>query len=271
MLEESQIILKLSLAKADTDNMGIDFKKGWRRRTREYLAAAFGGKCTICGYDRCLAALDYHHVEPKDKQLSTAMRNGYAWKRIVQEARKCTILCCRCHRELHAGVIELPKVCAQFHEDYIDLPVLRQREFDECPVCGAEKYIKQKHCSRECSRISQQKFEIDRDVLSRLINEKPYEEIGQIYNVSGNAVKKRCRLLGIPLQKRRGYWSRKRKKVLDVTKEQLSDLLRDHSVTAIAKIFHTTTEVVKRHINHFQLEVPPINWHRRAAKIRWRV
>ncbi len=96
----------------------MDVKKYWRKKAREYLSIAFGGKCTICGYDKTIAALDYHHINPDEKDfvLSKAMRNGSAWSKIVAEARKCTIVCCRCHREIHAGVTQLSDNCAKFNE-----------------------------------------------------------------------------------------------------------------------------------------------------------
>src|ERR1035441_10809210 len=36
-----------------------------------------GGKCSICGYDRCLYALDFHHLDPdkKDKAVCHLLRS----------------------------------------------------------------------------------------------------------------------------------------------------------------------------------------------------
>lgn len=188
-----------------------DFKKTWRKKSREYLAIAFGGKCTICGYDKTIAALDYHHLDPEDKDelLSIAMRDGYAWHKIVEEARKCTILCCRCHREVHAGVTQVPENCVRFNEEYSEIIKLKQKEFDSCLVCGKEKNKRYKYCSSKCSQIDSRKFNIERSELESLINEKPYEVIGKMYGVTGSAVKKRCKSLGIKTENRRGYWSRR--------------------------------------------------------------
>lgn len=184
-------------------------KSNWRKKARSYLAVAFGGKCTICGYDKTIAALDYHHVNPKEKDsmLSMAMRNGYAWSKIVEEARKCTIVCCRCHREIHAGVTELPKNYAKFNEEYVDVIKLKTKEFDKC-VCGEEKPKKQQHCSIACSRKQARKFDITKEELEGLVAEKPYTEIAKIYGVSDKAIVKRCKALGIPTPNRRGYWTK---------------------------------------------------------------
>src|SRR3954469_21491921 len=87
-----------------------DWKKLWREKSKKYLWIAFGGKCTICGYDKEITAFDYHHIDPsiKTKEISIIIRDGCGWDRIVAEARKCTILCCRCHREVHSGITKLP-------------------------------------------------------------------------------------------------------------------------------------------------------------------
>lgn len=183
--------------------MKPDRKKRWRQRVREYLAAAFGNKCAICGYDACRAAFDYHHVEDKDQALSVAMRNGYAWAKIVREARKCVLLCCRCHRELHAGVAALPANYPRFNEDYADVMTLRQREFDACPVCGVEKPKKQQYCSRMCHNGEQKRFDPSREELEQLVASNTYTAVGRLFGVSDNAIKKRCRQLGIKLLPRR--------------------------------------------------------------------
>ena len=186
-----------------------DRKKSWRNKAREYLAIAFGGKCTVCGYDKLISALDYHHLDPKNKDdhISKGMRNGYAWSRIVEEARKCTLICCRCHRELHAGLISLPENYVKFNEEYADIIRLKQIEYDNCPVCNNEKRKRMGHCSLKCAAkqrsFSQRRFHVSVEDLTKQINEKSFEEIGRSFGVSGNAIKKRCKRLGIYLPKRK--------------------------------------------------------------------
>ncbi len=70
-----------------------------RQRAVEYK----GGKCEICGYDRCLNALEFHHTETylKDFNISSRMTS---WEAIVEELKKCTLLCANHHREVHDGL-----------------------------------------------------------------------------------------------------------------------------------------------------------------------
>jgi len=245
-----------------------DKKKEWRKKTREYLAVAFGGACTICGYNKTIAALDYHHLDPtqKDKMLCVAMRNGYAWSRIVEEARKCTIVCSRCHREIHAGVTELPENYARFNEKYADVIKLKTCEFDACPICGTEKNKRQKFCSAGCASDSQKRFEVSKEELEALVAEKTYKEIGEMFGVSDKAIVKRCKSYGITLVKRRGLWMKLNEKTLSVSKECLASMLETKSINALAEEFGVTHKVVKRVVSNYGLEIPKINWHKISAQ-----
>lgn len=69
----------------------------------EYL----GGKCIVCGYDRCIKALDFHHRDPEKKGFTLGNSYNMSWERIRRELDKCVLICCRCHREEHAGLISL--------------------------------------------------------------------------------------------------------------------------------------------------------------------
>ena len=63
----------------------------------EYL----GGKCEICGYDKNISALDFHHKNPEEKEISVSLLYQYSWERMKEELDKCQLLCANCHRELH--------------------------------------------------------------------------------------------------------------------------------------------------------------------------
>ena len=59
--------------------------------------------CAICGYDKCSAALDFHHVNPGNKKFSLNLTNiKYKTdKELTKEVAKCVLLCANCHREIH--------------------------------------------------------------------------------------------------------------------------------------------------------------------------
>lgn len=68
-----------------------------------------GKKCIVCGYDKCIYSLDFHHVIPKNKTINIAFihrkndPNIDVIERTMKEAKKCVTLCKNCHNELHQG------------------------------------------------------------------------------------------------------------------------------------------------------------------------
>jgi len=75
-----------------------------------------GGKCHLCGYDRCTSALEFHHVDRSMKEFSFSGNHSVSWKRMKAELDKCICVCCLCHREIHAGLIREETILAAGHE-----------------------------------------------------------------------------------------------------------------------------------------------------------
>lgn len=75
-------------------------------RQRKYKQQALdykGGKCKICGYNKCQGALEFHHRDPsqKDLELSKFSRTPLS-EDGKKELDKCDLLCANCHREAHS-------------------------------------------------------------------------------------------------------------------------------------------------------------------------
>ena len=74
-----------------------------RKHKRKLKAIALlGGKCQECGYNKCVAALDFHHVGMKTEMMSNIW--SYKWETILLELKECKLLCANCHREEHYAV-----------------------------------------------------------------------------------------------------------------------------------------------------------------------
>ena len=76
-----------------------------KERYRKYKIKAVeykGGKCCRCGYNKCVASLEFHHVDPdkKEAQVSKFFAMN-SWNKIKTELDKCVLLCANCHNELH--------------------------------------------------------------------------------------------------------------------------------------------------------------------------
>ena len=81
----------------------------WRRRARLKLVAEAGGACVLCGYDRYIGALHFHHVDPSQKEFAVSGR-GFtrSIQKMREEAAKCVLLCSNCHAEVEAKIATLP-------------------------------------------------------------------------------------------------------------------------------------------------------------------
>ena len=62
----------------------------------------------MCGYDRCVGALEFHHLVPAEKSFSLSHRGvARSIAKARAEANKCALLCANCHAEVEAGLIVL--------------------------------------------------------------------------------------------------------------------------------------------------------------------
>jgi len=76
-----------------------------RREVKRILVEEAGGGCALCGYDRCVSALSFHHLEPATKSFELSRRGvTRSIERARAEARKCVLLCANCHAEVEAGL-----------------------------------------------------------------------------------------------------------------------------------------------------------------------
>lgn len=73
-----------------------------RYKQNKKLAIEYkGGKCSVCGYDKCDAALDFHHVDPTKKDFNISHHKGMTLENLKEELDKCILVCRNCHAELH--------------------------------------------------------------------------------------------------------------------------------------------------------------------------
>lgn len=75
-----------------------------RREVVRTLKEEHGGQCVLCGYSKCLGALDFHHRDPSTKEARISTGNTKSIARLRVEAAKCILVCANCHREIHMGL-----------------------------------------------------------------------------------------------------------------------------------------------------------------------
>lgn len=79
-----------------------------RKRQMEFVkwSDELKTQCSICGYNKCKEALEWHHVgNDKDFNISRFVNSNYPSdknkQRVIDELSKCILVCANCHRELH--------------------------------------------------------------------------------------------------------------------------------------------------------------------------
>lgn len=101
---------RLSNGKIYTYCKRCDRKRAEARQTAFKLEAVSykGGKCVVCGYDRYRGALEFHHLDPaqKDFELNNLMKFT---DEIRKELDKCALVCANCHAEIHGGIVEIKR------------------------------------------------------------------------------------------------------------------------------------------------------------------
>jgi hypothetical protein len=167
-------------------------KERWIKRKFEAINL-LGGACVKCGYKKCIAALEFHHLDPKQKEYDWNDLRLQPWKVVCKELEKCILVCSNCHREIHSVQREIP---SEVNANPSLQPSIKKPS-GACPNCKTPVYGT-KFCSVICSAESKRKIKRpSRDELIKLLEKKPYTQIAKIYNVSDNAIRKWAKCYGI--------------------------------------------------------------------------
>lgn len=178
--------------------MNYLYVKNHRKRVREDVIEAHGGKCTICGYDRCIRSLHFHHLDPSTKSFTIGKNTRIsARNKIYEESKKCILVCSNCHGEIHDGLIDLTGVYSSARlEQLSDTQEVggSNPPTPTCSRCGNATSDKRFALCRDCS--DKERFRIDwpeKDTLRSMVDELGYSAVGRQLGCSDNAVRKRLR------------------------------------------------------------------------------
>ncbi len=83
-------------------------KNQQRQRMKEKAVAYKGGKCMLCGYDRHITSLTFHHLDASKKHFGIGSNLHRSWEILKTELDQCILLCRNCHAEVEVGFISLP-------------------------------------------------------------------------------------------------------------------------------------------------------------------
>lgn len=80
--------------------------KNKRARVKE----ALGSSCKRCGYNTCKRSLHFHHIDPTTKSINLADVNLYKESILIEELKKCVLICANCHGELHDKIWDINEI-----------------------------------------------------------------------------------------------------------------------------------------------------------------
>lgn len=225
-----------SYCKSCTNMQTVLRQRNLKQQCIEYK----GGSCISCGYNKYPGALDFHHLDPSEKDFNLGDVKHYSFTdKIKQELDKCILLCSNCHREIHGDYLkydtELNKIIENKPEQF---EYKRNKTFVEDLNLNEVKNQLEKGVSLEnlseslgiskkylniilnknniyLNKIEEQKMNTrpakiiwpSKEELEKLLWEKSTVKIAEELGVSDNAVAKYCKKLGLT-KPPRGYWAK---------------------------------------------------------------
>lgn len=121
--------------------------RGVKRKYEAILK--LGGKCSRCGYCYNIAALDFHHLDPNEKEFNLDSRrfSNTSLEKLEKEISKCALLCANCHREEHNQDLTF-EIVEKLEIDKTSFFNKIEKKF--CPICNNNLPKGRKYCSDIC-------------------------------------------------------------------------------------------------------------------------
>ena len=194
-----------------------------RRKNKRILVEYKGGKCEKCGYDKCIDALEFHHIDPKTKDFGISNGNTISIDKLKKEVDKCILVCSNCHKEIHYNLfIEKQKEIENQISNNLkenDIHIYNKPNINDineikklismgknrneiCDIFNFSLTTYNRFCVNNnitnnisTSKLSFYNVEILKEDLKEL---NSFVKIGEKYNVSDNAIKKWCNRNGLP-------------------------------------------------------------------------
>lgn len=123
------------------------------------LIESRGGKCEVCGYDKNIAALEFHHINPDEKEFQLDMRHLSNTSLVQVEAR--------------------------------DKVSFNNPTGSVCPVCG-KRFPKSKgkiYCSKEC-REKDKNYPSKQEVLEQYELLKTWDKVAEYFGLTRRIIQR---------------------------------------------------------------------------------
>lgn len=142
-------------------------------------------------------------MNPEEKDFSFGSNTNRSWASTRNELQKCILVCANCHREIHYGLIDNSTLISSFDEEKakeIDALIedTKTRKVWYCKECGVE-VSSGNDCCPKCAHKKMRVVDRPaREELKKLIRTTPFTQIGKMFNVSDNAIRKWCKAENLP-------------------------------------------------------------------------
>lgn len=151
----------------------INFKKACLQYKNQFC-------CNICGYNKNLAALDFHHINASEKDFTISQQKRLNLNdKIKQELDKCDVICSNCHRELHS-----------LEEGVFQPNEMKPRSDTYCIDCNSKCNFGCQRCMKCNTKIRRKNIPSKQVLIDDIKFLKYLTTIGKKYKVTDNAVKK---------------------------------------------------------------------------------
>lgn len=187
-----------------------------QRDLKQEYVEYMGNCCTSCGYNKCLGALEFHHLDPNEKDFEISKSRYKSKDEVKKELDKCILLCSNCHKEAHYD-FNLEKIsynkiytvallnnilsCLEKQENLKDICIKFKINYNGCL-----SFLNSKNISVKDYKKYNNKYP-SKDTLEKLLWEKPSTEVAKDLGISDTALLKHCKKNGIE-KPPRGYWSK---------------------------------------------------------------
>lgn len=197
--------------------------KKYRSDLKEKLVEYKGGKCEVCGYSKCIEALEFHHLDPAEKEFGVSSYTSLSFEKAKKEVDKCILVCANCHREIHHMLNEEKRKNEGEREKKVFSEILKNRE-----QYGSIKKIRNSY-----------KFLLDAGILEDLKLGVDRKEIFAKYHINNRTFNKFLKENNIEYTK---------KKVIDnkPTKEELEIMLKTLSKNALSRLYNVSWHTINK-------------------------
>lgn len=102
---EKEIVELDSANKKERKIINAEYHRNRRRTIKKSLVSYKGGSCEICGYNKCINALQFHHLNPNEKDFDIS-KDIKPLDKVKDELDKCILVCSNCHSEIHENIYD---------------------------------------------------------------------------------------------------------------------------------------------------------------------